>query len=136
MGGVAYPLQSPLVARRSAGRHRSSLDVLLGAPVTAAGPIVPDPLDDPRDFLTLALPGYAEASFLTFGMEPDVHITSNGVFFPFDVTCSPAGYPDDVTLAVEHSPAGRATRAFFVAVSPGKEYACYEKGKWRKHRKQ
>lgn len=66
-------------------------DVLLSDPVIAAGPILPDPLDDPWNFITLADPGHAEGSFLTFGTDTAAHVTSNGVFFTFDITATDVG---------------------------------------------
>ena len=66
-------------------------DLLLSSPVIASGPIIPDPLDDPWDFITLADPGHAEGSFLTFGTDTAAHVTSNGVFFTFDVTATDVG---------------------------------------------
>ncbi len=83
-------------------------DALLGPPSITAGPIVPDPPDSPWDFLTMALPGYAEASFLTFGMDPAAHVTSDGVFFSFDVTPAEVGsgaFAIDFTDATQFNPA-------------------------------
>jgi hypothetical protein len=61
-------------------------EVLLGTPSIAAGPIVPNPLDDPLDLLTTEAAGLADAAFLTFGLDGVDHITANGVFFSFAVT--------------------------------------------------
>jgi len=64
---------------------------LLGVPVITAGPIIPDPLDDPLDYLISEQPGYAEATFLTFGDQPADRICGNGLFFSFDVTALAPG---------------------------------------------
>ena len=63
----------------------------LGTPAITGGPILPDPLHEPTNFLTLAIPGYAEASFLTFGEESAHRIRENGVFYSFDVTATEPG---------------------------------------------
>ena len=58
---------------------------LLGPPTIAPGPIVPDPLDDPFDFMVFTAGGVADASFLTFGLDPSARIAANGTFFSFSV---------------------------------------------------
>ncbi len=60
--------------------------VLLGVPLISSGPIVPNPLDNPLDFLTSKQSGLADATFMTFGTEPSDQIVSEGTFFTFDVT--------------------------------------------------
>jgi hypothetical protein len=64
---------------------------LLSEPTMTAGPIVPDPLDDPLDYLTAERPGYAEATFLTFGDESVDRIDENGLFFAFEFTAQTPG---------------------------------------------
>lgn len=59
---------------------------VLGTPSIAAGPIVPNPLDDPLDLLVAETAGFADVTFLTFGVGIPDHITTNGVFFSFEVT--------------------------------------------------
>lgn len=63
----------------------------LGEPRIVPGPIVPDPLDDPLDFLTAEKPGYVETTFLMFGDESADRIRANGLFFFFDVTALAPG---------------------------------------------
>ncbi len=58
---------------------------LLGVPSVSSGPIIPSPLDDPFDFLTVEQSGLADATFLTFGAESSDRIVSEGTFFTFDV---------------------------------------------------
>ncbi len=57
----------------------------LGTPSISPGDILPVPLDDPLDFLATPDLGAADATFLTLGTLPASHITSNGVFYSFDV---------------------------------------------------
>ncbi len=81
---------------------------LLGDPTIAAGAILPDPLDDPWDFLTFVQSGHAEGSFLTFGTDTATHITSDGLFFSFDVTATDVGggtFTFDFTDATQFNPA-------------------------------
>ena len=59
---------------------------LLGVPSIQAGEILPDPLNEPGDFLVSEDVGLADAAFLTFGTETSNHIASNGTFFTFRVT--------------------------------------------------
>ena len=63
----------------------------LGEPRIVPGPIVPDPLDDPLDFLTAEKAGYVEGTFLTFGKTSADRIRANGLFFSFDVTALAPG---------------------------------------------
>jgi len=63
----------------------------LGTPAITGGPIIPNPLDNPMDYLTYADSGYAEAMFLTFGEESAHRIRENGVFYSFDVTATVPG---------------------------------------------
>jgi len=63
----------------------------LGTPTVTGGPIIPDPLNNPLDYLTLTDPGYAEATFLTFGEEAADRIRDNGLFYSFDVTAVAPG---------------------------------------------
>ena len=63
---------------------------LLGTPFNITpGLIIPNPLADPFDFQTVEDPGQADATFLTFSVDSATHITTNGVFFSFDVTTTP-----------------------------------------------
>ena len=66
-------------------------DTLLGVPSISPGAIVPDPLDDPLDFVVSEMGGLADASFLTFALDSPFHITSDGMFFSFDVTALAPG---------------------------------------------
>ena len=67
---------------------------LLGTPFNITpGPIIPNPLADPFDFQTVNDPGQADATFLTFSVDSATHITTNGVFFSFDVTTTPTSAP-------------------------------------------
>jgi hypothetical protein len=59
---------------------------VLGTPSVTAGPIVPNPLDNPLDLLTTDVAGLADVAFLTFGADAGDHITANGVFFSFEIT--------------------------------------------------
>lgn len=59
---------------------------LLGVSTISAGPIVPNPLDHPDDFLIDELSGQADALFMTFGIESSDQIVSEGTFFSFEVT--------------------------------------------------
>jgi hypothetical protein len=59
---------------------------VLGTPLVTAGPIVPNPLDDPLDLLTSEVAGLADVAFLTFGVDAGDHITANGVFFSLEIT--------------------------------------------------
>ena len=80
---------------------------LLDDPTIAAGAILPNPLDDPWDFLTFAQPGHAEGSFLTFGTDTAAHVTSDGLFFSFDVTATDVGggtFTFDFTDATQFNP--------------------------------
>lgn len=63
----------------------------LGTPAIAPGPILPDPLDDPLDFIPLESFGTADGIFLTLGTEPADFIGQNGVFFSFMVTAQDVG---------------------------------------------
>ena len=58
---------------------------LLGEPTITPGEIIPNPLDDPLDFLFIEDTGLADAVFLTFSIEPSDHIVGNGTFISFDV---------------------------------------------------
>lgn len=55
--------------------------------VTAAsvGSIVPNPLDDPEDFVVETEPGIVDAAFLTLGPDLSDHIFANGEFLAFQV---------------------------------------------------
>jgi len=101
MGHLAVGQTATIAVRLSGLEPGDELDTLaatvgfsgslLGEPSIMAGPIVPDPLDDPLDFLTAEKPGYAEATFLTFGQESVDRIRDNGLFFSFDVTALAPG---------------------------------------------
>jgi hypothetical protein len=58
----------------------------LGVPAVTAGPILPNPLGDPLDLLVTESIGFADVAFLTFGLGAADHVTSNGIFFEFEVT--------------------------------------------------
>jgi hypothetical protein len=58
---------------------------LLGAPVISKGEIIPEPLNDPLDFLSLAEPGAVDAAFSTLSTESAHHITQCGIFYSFTV---------------------------------------------------
>jgi hypothetical protein len=64
---------------------------LLGTPTVTAGPIVPNPLDDPLDLLISTDTGLADVAFLTFGIDAADHITSNGTFFTFQAAALAPG---------------------------------------------
>jgi hypothetical protein len=64
---------------------------LLGTPTVTAGPIVPNPLDDPLDLLISTDTGLADVAFLTFGTDAADQITSNGVFFSLVATAAAPG---------------------------------------------
>ena len=71
---------------------RSTFDAgLLGTPSISAGSIVPNPLNDPLDLTNIAEPGAADVTFFTLGAASGDHITSNGVFYEFDVTAQALG---------------------------------------------
>jgi hypothetical protein len=81
---------------------------LLGEPTIAPGAIIPNPLDDPLDFLVTEGSGIADATFSTFGTESSDHILSNGVFFAFDVEALSPGIGTlafDFASATEFNPA-------------------------------
>jgi hypothetical protein len=59
--------------------------LLLGEPAVSKGQIVPDPLHDPLDFLSLVEPGTVDAAFSTLSADPAHHITENGTFYSFTV---------------------------------------------------
>lgn len=85
-------------------------ETVLGTPDIVAGPIVPDPLNEPLDFLTAEKPGYAETTFLTFAEESSRQIDDNGLFFSFDVTALRPGQGElifDWTRAEMPNPADR-----------------------------
>jgi hypothetical protein len=73
---------------------------LLGTPTITAGPIVPNPLDNPLDLLINADTGLADVAFLTFGTDAADHITSNGVFFSLVAT---AAAPGSASIAFDFS---------------------------------
>ncbi len=80
---------------------------LLGTPSISSGPIVPNPLDDPLDFLAFGRSGLADATFLTFGTEWYDRIVSEGTFFTFDVTALALGSGSlyfDFVAATEFNP--------------------------------
>src|SRR6185295_225589 len=59
----------------------------LGTPSTfTTGPILPLILSDPLDYQTVAAPGQADASFLTFSNLASEQIGSNGLFYSFKFT--------------------------------------------------
>ena len=62
-----------------------------GVPSISPGAILPNPLDNPLDFVTFAGPGIADGSFLTFGVTSADRITGNGVFFSFAVMATSPG---------------------------------------------
>ena len=66
-----------------------------------AGPIVPNP----ADFFDVVDPGLADGTFLTFSFDSGDHITSNGLFFSFDVTAIAVGSGvfmiDEVSISAE-----------------------------------
>ncbi len=64
---------------------------LLGTPLISPGSILPDPLDDPLDFIAVSEVGAGDATFLTFGIATSSHITTNGVFCSFDVVVQGLG---------------------------------------------
>lgn len=65
---------------------------IFGSPTNITpGAIIPNPLDDPFDFGPADFPGEATAFFFTFSTDPNFQITTNGVFFTFDVTAGTAG---------------------------------------------
>lgn len=81
---------------------------LLGIPSISSGPIVPNPLNSPRDFLPDEESGMADATFMTFGIESSNHITLEGTFFSFDVTTLVTGSGSlvfDFADAMEFNPA-------------------------------
>lgn len=64
------------------------------------GGIVPTPGASTTDFLTARAPGLADASFLSPGTLSTQRITSDGIFFTFDVTPQRAGIvPITITFA-------------------------------------
>jgi len=78
-------------------------ETLLSAPSVSHGPIVPDPLADPFDFLVWEEPGIAEGAFLTMGTESSDHVLSNGTFFSFEITVLGVGSGDFVFDFVDAS---------------------------------
>jgi len=65
---------------------------LLGTPTaSAAGAIVPNPLNDPLDFQTTNLAGEADASFATVSNSMSKQITTNGVFYTFNLVAQAPG---------------------------------------------
>ncbi len=64
---------------------------LLGTPTITPGPILPDPLDNPLDFLPFESFGTADGIFLTLGTDQSDFIAGNGLFFSFMVTSQQAG---------------------------------------------
>ena len=101
MGHLAVGQTATIAVRLSGLEPGDELDTLaatvgfsgslLGEPSIMAGPIVPDPLDAPLDFLTAEKPGYVEGTFLTFGKTPADRIRANGLFFSFDVSALAPG---------------------------------------------
>ena len=63
-------------------------DPLMGTPLSInPGAIAPNAID----FLDLAFPGQADGSFVTFSPLAAAHITSDGVFYSFDVQAQAVG---------------------------------------------
>jgi|GEM_PF-2970783 len=80
---------------------------LLSVPSISPGAIIPDPLDDALDFLTLEETGLADATFMTFGINQPDHIVADGAFFSFDVVALAAGSGSvsfDFVSATEFNP--------------------------------
>ena len=86
-------------------------NTLLGIPTVTAGPIVPNPRDDPLDLLISTGPGVADVAFLTFGTAAADHITTSGIFFTFSAT---ALAPGTVDIAVDFAGA-----TLFNSANPG-----------------
>lgn len=64
---------------------------LLGAPAIFPGSIIPDPLSDPRDFMTFSDSGTADATFMTFSSATAGHIAATGTFISFEVIAQAVG---------------------------------------------
>lgn len=60
-------------------------------PTISSGPIVPNPLADPLDFLSTGDVGTADAVFFTFSTSAAEHITQDGEFFSFTLVPIVAG---------------------------------------------
>jgi len=66
------------------------------------GDIVPAAMASPMDFLTARAPGMADASFESSGMLSAQRVTSDGVFFTFELTPQHAG---DISIEVSFADA-------------------------------
>jgi hypothetical protein len=71
---------------------RTTFDAsLLGTPLISASSIVPNPLNNPLDFTSLADPGAADVTFFTLGTATSDHITNDGAFYEFSVVAQAMG---------------------------------------------
>jgi hypothetical protein len=81
----------------------------LGAPVAITpGPILPNPLNDPLDFVTASGYGLADGNFLTSGSTSAYRVTGNGVFYTFTLSAQTAGAGQiefDFVDALQHNSA-------------------------------
>jgi len=81
----------------------------LGAPVAITpGPIPPNPLNDPLDFVTASSYGLADGNFLTSGSTSAYRVTGNGVFYTFTLSAQTAGAGQiqfDFVDALQHNSA-------------------------------
>ena len=91
---------------------------LLSAPTISPGPIVPNPLADPFDFLVWEEPGIAEGFFLTMGTEPSEFVATNGTFFSFDFVDASTFNPADPFDPIPLNPLAGAPLPFIVVPEP------------------